>query len=75
MASVAGLLRHVGATARSAALPPAVRDRQQFAEVTNAVTAATSNFAFMQAYRGGDVIARAQYADRAGWRDGDTHAV
>lgn len=58
MASVAGLLRHVGVAARSAALPPAVRDKQQFAEVTNAVTAATSNFAFMQPYRGGEVIAR-----------------
>jgi predicted deacylase len=58
MASVAGLLRHAGVGAQSAALPPATPDRQQFAEVTIAVTAATSNFAFMQSYRGGDVIAR-----------------
>ena len=58
LASVVGLLRHVGIGAECAALPTAARERQQFAEVTVAVTAATSNFSFVQAYRGGQVIGR-----------------
>jgi predicted deacylase len=58
LASIAGLLRHVGVGAACAALPPSVSEQQRFAEVTTAVTAATSNFAFVQTYRGGDVIAR-----------------
>jgi hypothetical protein len=57
-ASVAGLLRHVGMVAEHPALPPPVHAVQRFAEVTTAVTAVSSNFAFVQPYRGGDVIAR-----------------
>ena len=56
-ASVAGLLRHLGLTALHPALPEPVVQTQRFAEVTMVVTAATSNFAFVQPYRGGDVIA------------------
>jgi hypothetical protein len=37
---------------------PKADTRQRFAEVTMAVTAATSAFAFVQPYRGGDIIAR-----------------
>ncbi|HME26674.1 MAG TPA: succinylglutamate desuccinylase/aspartoacylase family protein [Acetobacteraceae bacterium] len=57
-ASVAGLLRHLDPTARHPALPEPVAQTQRFAEVTMVVTAATSNFAFVERYRGGDVIAR-----------------
>jgi predicted deacylase len=58
-ASVAGLLRHLNVIAHHPVLPPTPADiTQRFAEVTMAVTAATSNFAFVQPYRGGDVIAR-----------------
>ncbi len=53
-ASVAGLLRHLDL----ATLPVPARQPQRFAEVTTLVTAATSNFVFMQPYRGGDVIPR-----------------
>jgi hypothetical protein len=53
-ASVSGLLRHLDL----AALPLPERRIQRFAEVTMAVTASTSNFAFVQPYRGGEVIAR-----------------
>jgi predicted deacylase len=56
-ASVAGLLRHLDLAARHPALPEPVVQTQRFAEVTMVVTAATSNFAFVQPYRGGDVIA------------------
>ena len=56
-ASVAGLLRHVDVAA-DATLPERDGQKQRFAEVTMAVTAATSSFAFMQRYRGGDVIAQ-----------------
>jgi predicted deacylase len=59
LASVAGLLRHLGTVVQHPALPPPHSlTTQRFAEVTMAVTAATSNFAFMQPYRGGDVIPR-----------------
>jgi predicted deacylase len=59
LASVAGLLRHLDMVTQYPALPPApARTTQRFAEVTMAVTAATSNFAFVQPYRGGDIIAR-----------------
>jgi predicted deacylase len=58
-ASVAGLLRHLNMATQHPALPPAASCRtQQFAEVTQAVTAATNNFAFVQPYRGGEVIDR-----------------
>src|SRR6516164_5146016 len=56
-ASVAGLLRHLDLAARHPTLPEPVVQTQRFAEVTMVVTAATSNFAFVQPYRGGDVIA------------------
>jgi predicted deacylase len=53
-ASVSGLLRDLDL----AALPQPERRTQRFAEVTTAVTASTSNFAFVQPYRGGEVIVR-----------------
>ena len=52
---VDALLRHVGM------LPADAEDRvarQRCAEVTLAVTAATGGFAFVQPFRGGEVIAR-----------------
>jgi len=58
LASVAGLLRHLNLVAPHPALPPPVPGRQRFAEVTVAVTAASSSFAFVQPYRGGDVVPR-----------------
>ena len=59
MASIAGLLRHFGmAPASHPALPPPHAKRQRFAEVTDAVAAATSNFAFVQSWHGGEIIAR-----------------
>ena len=51
-ASVDGLLRHVGLVQAT----PAARPRQRYAEVTVAVAATTSSFAFVQPFRGGDVI-------------------
>ena len=57
-ASVAGLLRHLDMVADDAALPPPNRAGRRFAEVTQVVTAATAGFAFVQPYRGGDIIAR-----------------
>jgi len=59
-ASVGGLLRHLGMMVQHPALPlpePTAAPRR-FAEVTQAVTAATSNFTFVQPYRGGDIIDR-----------------
>ena len=58
LASVAGLLRHLNLAPPHPALPACERQPQRFAEVTLAVTAATSNFAFVQPYRGGDVLAQ-----------------
>jgi predicted deacylase len=58
LASIAGLLRHSGMVSQHPLLPPARRVEQRFAEVTMAVTAASSSFAFVQPYRGGDVIAQ-----------------
>lgn len=58
-ASVAGLLRHLNLVTQHPALPPhTAHVAQRFAEVTVAVTAATSYFAFVQPYRGGDIIPR-----------------
>jgi len=55
--SVAGLLRHLGVVGPDAPLPPPVRaSRPRMATVTAAVTAMTSNFAFVQTFRGGDII-------------------
>lgn len=56
LASVAGLLRHYGMAGAHPVLPPPVERPQRFAEVTMAVSATTSNFAFVQLWRGGDVI-------------------
>jgi succinylglutamate desuccinylase/aspartoacylase family protein len=57
--SVAGLLRHLDIVAHDAPLPPAPPPVvPRVATVTTAVTAMTSNFAFVQTYRGGDIIAR-----------------
>jgi predicted deacylase len=59
LASVAGLLRHLDLVARGAPLPPPpVPAPTRLATVTTAVTAMTANFAFVQAYRGGDIIPR-----------------
>jgi predicted deacylase len=59
LASVAGLLRHLGLVRDHPALPPPPpRPRHRFAEVTTVVTAATSGFAFVQPFRGGDMIAQ-----------------
>lgn len=57
-AAVAGLLRHLGMAEEECVLPPrreAARG-QRLAEVTTVVTAATSEFAFVQPFRGGEVI-------------------
>jgi predicted deacylase len=59
LASVAGLLRHLGVTDDHPALPPPVSGgERRFAEVTMVVSAMSSSFAFVQAWRGGDVIPR-----------------
>jgi predicted deacylase len=59
LASVAGLLRHLDLVAPGAPLPPPCAPaRPRLAKVTTAVTAATTSFAFVQAYRGGDIIPR-----------------
>ena len=57
LAAVAGLLRHLRMAPETPALPPRPRRaRQRVAEVTQAVTAATGSFAFVQPWRGGDII-------------------
>jgi hypothetical protein len=61
LASVTGLLRHLGVVAEHACLPAAAGGqtaRGRLAEVTMTVTAATAGFAFVQEFRGGDVVAR-----------------
>ena len=59
LGSVSGLLRHVGIFAPEAPLPPPVRaGGARMATVTAAVTATTTSFAFVQPYRGGDIIPR-----------------
>ncbi len=59
LASIAGLLRHFGmAPATHPALPPVSAKRQRFAEVTDAVAATTGSFAFVQPWRGGEIVAR-----------------
>jgi predicted deacylase len=58
LASVAGLLHHLDVLPEDAGLPAPAGGEQRFAEVTMPVTAATSAFAFVQPYRGGDIIAR-----------------
>ena len=56
-ACVEGLLRHLGVVP-ALADPPQPVPPPRVAEVTVAVTAATSNFAFLQPYHGGEVIPR-----------------
>ena len=56
-ASVAGLLRHLDLEMGRAAPTPR-RAASRFAEVTHVVTAGTASFAFVQPFRGGDVIPR-----------------
>jgi predicted deacylase len=59
LASVAGLLRHLDLVAPDAPLPPAPpAGPSRVATVTTAVTAMTSSFAFVQTFRGGDIIPR-----------------
>ncbi len=60
LASVSGLLRHLGMVESHPALrPPAgVPCGPRFAEVTRVVTAATASFAFARPFRGGDVVRR-----------------
>ena len=59
MASVAGLLRHLNLVAGDAPLPPKPANlTPRIATVTTAVTAMTADFAFVQTFRGGDIIAR-----------------
>jgi hypothetical protein len=57
---IGSLVHQVGLAHRCPALPPPSRARRKprFAEVTMAVTAATGNFAFVQPFRGGDVVAK-----------------
>jgi hypothetical protein len=55
--SVAGLMRHLGLAEPGAPLPPPrPYGAPQIATVTMAVTATTSHFAFVQAFRGGDIV-------------------
>ena len=59
LASVAGLLRHLDVVPPDAPLPAGARTSiGRVATVTTAVTAMTSNFAFVQTFRGGDIIPR-----------------
>jgi predicted deacylase len=60
MDCIAGLLRHTGMAADHPALPapPSPAGTPRLAEVTTTVTAATAGFAFVRAWRGGDVVAR-----------------
>jgi predicted deacylase len=59
LAAIGGVLRHLDMVDDTAALPPlAPPAKLRCAEVTCTVTAATAGFAFVQPWRGGDVIAR-----------------
>lgn len=57
-ASVAGLLAHLGLVPPTPSAAAVRKEPVRVATVTTAVTAVTSNFAFMQTYRGGDIIPR-----------------
>ncbi len=57
-ASIAGLLRHLGLARNHPALPPPAAPPRRNAEVTTVVTATTSSFAFVRAFRGGEIIPR-----------------
>ena len=56
--SVAALLHHLGMVQNHPTLPAPVATTPRTAEVTQAVTANTSSFAFVRAFHGGEVIAR-----------------
>ena len=58
MRPVAGLLHHLDLIPPHSALPHPPPQQQRYAEVTMAISAGSSNFAFVQPYRGGDVIPR-----------------
>jgi predicted deacylase len=60
LACIAGLLRHTGTVAEHPALPapPSPARTPRVAEVTMTVTANTAGFAFVRAWRGGEVVAR-----------------
>lgn len=58
LACVAGLLRHLNVADHPILPPPAAGPPQRVAEVTAVVTAATSGFAFVQPWHGGEVVAR-----------------
>jgi hypothetical protein len=59
LVSIAGLLRYFNmAPAAHPVLPPPRVKQQRFAEVTDVVAATTSSFAFVQPWRGGEVIRR-----------------
>ena len=57
IAVVSGLLHRLGVIGSCAALPPPPSRPCRFAEVTEAITA-RGDFSFLQAFRGGDVVAR-----------------
>jgi predicted deacylase len=57
--AIAGMLRHLGMVAPDdARLPAPMKAPRVFAEVTTVVTARTTGFAFVQPYRGGQIIRR-----------------
>jgi len=57
--SVSGLLRHCGMVCADAPLlPPIPKHKVRFASVTDVVTARTSSFSFVRAWRGGEVVPR-----------------
>lgn len=59
MASVSGLLRHLGLIAADTSFPPPPPGGPvQFAVVTDVVTALTSSFSFVRAWNGGEVVAQ-----------------
>jgi predicted deacylase len=58
LASVAGVLRHCGMITAHPLLPEPRSTPTRHAEVTAAVTAATTAFSFMRGYHGGEVIPR-----------------
>ena len=60
LACIAGLLRHAGTVPGHPALPAPAQavPSPRLAEVTMTVTATTAGFAFVQPWRGGEVVAR-----------------
>ncbi len=59
LAAVASLLRHLEMAGQARGLPPASRPSPpRYAEVTQAITAATGAFAFVQPWQGGQIVPR-----------------